>query len=110
MFHVGDAVFVWIAMLLGARHVFHENQFQVADVARLLATERVTIVKFVPSMLRLMCASERMPDLDFSNLRWILTGGAAPDSAVIRRTAERFGCDFIQGYGMTEATCHIAFK
>ena len=110
MFHVGDAVFVWIALLVGAKHVFHENQFQVADVARLLAAERVTIVKLVPSMLRLMCASESMPDLDFGKLHWILTGGAAADSSVIRQTKERFGCDFIQGYGMTEATCHIAFK
>jgi glycolate oxidase len=110
MFHVGDAVFVWIALLVGAKHVFHENQFQVADVARLLAVERVTIVKLVPSMLRLMCASESMPDLDFGSLHWILTGGAAPDASVIRQTKERFGCDFIQGYGMTEATCHIAFK
>ena len=110
MFHVGDAVFVWIALLIGAKHVFHENQFQVAEVARLLARERVTIVKLVPSMLRLMCASESMPDLDFSSLHWILTGGAAPDGAVIQQTKKRFGCEFIQGYGMTEATCHIAFK
>jgi non-ribosomal peptide synthetase-like protein len=110
MFHVGDAVFVWIATLLGARHVFHENQFQIAEVAQLLAAERVTIVKLVPSMLQLMCASESILNLDFSSLLWILTGGAAPTSALIRNTADRFGCDFIQGYGMTEATCHIAFK
>jgi acyl-CoA synthetase (AMP-forming)/AMP-acid ligase II/acyl carrier protein len=110
MFHVGDAVFVWIAALLGARHVFHENQLQVADVARLLAAERVTIVKLVPSMLRLMCASESTAGYNFQALRWILTGGAAPDSALVQKTNQLFGCDFIQGYGMTEATCHIAFK
>src|SRR3984893_880857 len=73
MFHVGDAVFVWIAALWGARHVFHEKQFEVADVARLLATERVTIVKLVPSMLRLMCASENIAAYNFQALRWILT-------------------------------------
>jgi acyl-CoA synthetase (AMP-forming)/AMP-acid ligase II len=96
MFHVGDAVFVWIAALLGARHVFHENQLQVADVARLLATERVTIVKLVPSMLRLMCASENIAAYNFQALRWILTGGAAPDSALVKKTAHVFGCQFIQ--------------
>jgi fatty-acyl-CoA synthase len=110
MFHVGDAVFVWIALLLGAKHVFHDNQLLVGEVANLLAAERVTIVKLVPSMLQILCGSDALKGLKFPDLRWILTGGAAPDAALIHRTAELFGCDFIQGYGMTEATCHIAFK
>lgn len=109
MFHVGDAVFVWISMLLGARHVFSDNNLHVREVLRLLSAERVTIVKLVPSMLQLMCGLEN-DRLDFSSLRWILTGGAAPNAALVRKTSELFGCDFIQGYGMTEATCHIAFK
>jgi uncharacterized oxidoreductase len=110
MFHVGDAVFVWIAVLLGAEHVFHDNRLDVGKVASLLSAERVTIVKLVPSMLQLLCSSEAVKRLQFPDLLWILTGGAAPDAALVRRTAELFGCDFIQGYGMTEATCHIAFK
>jgi uncharacterized oxidoreductase len=110
MFHVGDAVFVWIATLIGARHVFHDHQLHVGDVARLLANNRVTIVKLVPSMLQIMCGSEALKGLSFPDLKWILTGGAAPDATLIRKTESFFGCDFIQGYGMTEATCHIAFK
>ena len=61
-------------------------------------------------MLQLMGASDSTINLDFKSLRWILTGGAAADSVLVRKTADRFGCDFIQGYGMTEATCHVAFK
>ena len=110
MFHVGDAAFVWIAMLLGARHIFHENQLHFEEVGKLLADEHVTIVKLVPSMLQLMCQSASIKALKFPNLRWILTGGAAPDPALIHRVATLFDCDFIQGFGMTEATCHVAFK
>ena len=110
MFHVGDAAFVWISMLLGARHVFHENQLRYDEVGELLATERVTIVKLVPSMLQLMCDSDRLKDMTFPALRWVLTGGAAPDPALVHRVATLFDCDFIQGFGMTEATCHVAFK
>ena len=110
MFHVGDAAFVWITTLLGARHIFHENQLHFAEVAQLLAAEHVTIVKLVPSMLQLMGESDSVKNLQFPDLRWILTGGAAPDPALVQRTAEIFDCDFIQGYGMTEATCHVAFK
>jgi acyl-CoA synthetase (AMP-forming)/AMP-acid ligase II len=61
-------------------------------------------------MLRLMCESASIKSLRFPDLRWILTGGAAPDPALIHRVANLFDCDFIQGYGMTEATCHVAFK
>ena len=110
MFHVGDAVFVWIATLLGARHVFHDNQLQVTSVANFLAAERVTIVKLAPSMLQILCGAEVLKGQRFPALKWILTGGAAADAALVRKTSELFGCDFIQGYGMTEATCHIAFK
>ena len=110
MCHVGDAAFVWIALLLGARHVFHENQLQLEEVGKLLADEHVTIVKLVPSILQLLCGSDRIRALKFPALRWILTGGAAPDPALVHRTATLFGCDLIQGFGMTEATCHVAFK
>ena len=110
MFHVGDAAFVWIALLLGARHIFHENQLHFEEVGKLLADEHVTIVKLVPSMLQLMCESDSIKALKFPDLRWILTGGAAPDPALVHRVATLFDCDFIQGFGMTEATCHVAFK
>ena len=57
-----------------------------------------------------MCGSDRIKALKFPDLRWILTGGAAPDPALVHRVATLFDCDFIQGFGMTEATCHVAFK
>ena len=72
--------------------------------------EHVTIVKLVPSMLQLMCEFESIKALRSPDLRWILTGGAALDPALVHRVATLFDCDVIQGYGMTEATCHVAFK
>src|SRR5262249_4200756 len=110
MFHVGDAVFVWIATLLGARHVFHDNQLNFSEVVQIMSSEAVTIVKLVPSLLQLICGSATLRSLSFPKLRWILTGGAPLDVALARKSARLFGCDIIHGYGMTEATCHIAFK
>jgi 4-hydroxymandelate oxidase len=110
MFHVGDAAFVWIATALGARHVFNANPLNFKGVAQLMASNGVTICKISPSMLKLMALSGVVESLEFPELRWILTGGAAPDPTLLRQTTEMFGCDFIQGYGMTEATCHVSFK
>jgi 4-hydroxymandelate oxidase len=110
MFHVGDAAFVWVGTMLGARHVFNSNPLDFKGVAELMSSAGVTICKISPSMLKLMVLSGVVSNLRFPELRWILTGGAAPDPTLVRQTAELFGCDFIQGYGMTEATCHVAFK
>jgi 4-hydroxymandelate oxidase len=110
MFHVGDAAFVWIGTMLGARHVFSPNSLDFQSVVDLMASAGVTICKISPSMLKLMVLSGAAQKRTFPALRWILTGGAAPDFTLVRQTADLFDCDFIQGYGMTEATCHVAFK
>lgn len=110
MFHVGDAAFVWIGMALGARHVFSANPLDFRDVTRTMAVDEVSICKISPSMLKLMVLSGAADGLAFPRLRWILTGGAAPDPTLVRKTTSVFGCDFIQGYGMTEITCHASFK
>lgn len=110
MFHVGDVAFVWVGLLIGARHVFVDNQLQLGLTVTTLASEAVTITKLAPSMLVLLTQSNALEGMTFPRLRWVLTGGAKLDSGVAARAATALGCDVLQGYGMTEATCHIAFK
>jgi 4-hydroxymandelate oxidase len=110
MFHVGDAAFVWIGMMLGARHVFSANPLDLKEVIRTIAEDEVSICKISPSMLKLIVLSGTAKGMSFPFLRWILTGGAAADPTLVRKTMDVFGCDFIQGYGMTEITCHASFK
>ncbi|WP_395687738.1 alpha-hydroxy-acid oxidizing protein, partial [Aestuariivirga sp.] len=109
MFHVGDVAFVWIGLLIGARHVFIENQLQLDLTARTLASEGVTITKLAPSMLALLTQSHALEGMRFPSLKWLLTGGARLDPGLAAQAAARLGCEVLQGYGMTEATCHIAF-
>lgn len=110
MYHVGDVAFVWGGIAVGARHVFHPNQLRFEDVARVIAEQKVTITKLVPTMVRFLVRSEVVARLDFSALKWILTGGDKVERELVDRTRDVFGCQFIQGYGMTEATCHVAFR
>ena len=110
MFHVGDVAFVWVGLLIGARHVFIENQLQLGLTVGTMASEGVTITKLAPSMLALITESNALEGMVFPRLKWVLTGGAKLDAGVAARAAVALGCDVLQGYGMTEATCHIAFK
>jgi len=110
MYHVGDVAFVWGGMFIGAKHVFHPNQLRFEDVARVISEQKVTITKLVPTMVRFLVQSDVVARLDFPELKWILTGGDKPERVLVDKTREVFGCQFIQGYGMTEATCHVAFR
>ncbi|MGH8507655.1 MAG: alpha-hydroxy-acid oxidizing protein [Gammaproteobacteria bacterium] len=110
MYHVGDVAFIWAGVAIGARHVFHPNQLRFEDVARVISEQKVTITKLVPTMLRFLVQSDVVARLDFAELKWILTGGDKPERELVEKTGAVFGCQFIQGYGMTEATCHVAFR
>ena len=110
MFHVGDVAFVWICLLIGARHVFIANQLQLGLTVATIASEGVTMTKLTPSMLTLMTESNALEGMTFPALQWVLTGGAKLDPGLAARAATALGCDVWQGYGMTEVTCHIAFK
>ncbi|CAJ1370487.1 unnamed protein product [Effrenium voratum] len=110
LFHCGTPAFIWISVMLGARQVFHENQFQFMDVAQMMNDDKVTIVKLMPTILKYLLSAEKTRSMKFEKLKWVLTGGMKPTLDVIEQTKEVFGCEFIQGYGMTEATVHCSFK
>ncbi len=110
MFHVGDVAFVWVGLLIGARHVFIEHQLQLGLTVGTMASEGVTITKLAPSMLALITESNALEGMAFPDLQWVLTGGERLDPGLAARAAAALGCDVLQGYGMTEATCHIAIK
>jgi len=103
MSNVGAAAFAWIGLLLGARHVFHEQQHDVVGVAARLAGERVTMVTLPPSVLRMLCASDSIGALRFPDLRGILVDGAAPDQELLVRAAGAFDCDLIVPIGVLDA-------
>jgi len=110
LFHCGTPAFVWISAMVGARQVFHENQFQFMEVANMMQDDKVTMVKLMPTILKYLLSAEKTRTMKFDKLKWVLTGGMKPTTDIIEKTKEAFGCQFIQGYGMTEATVHCSFK
>lgn len=116
LFHCGTPAFVWICLMAGAKQVFHPNQFRFLEVAELLSAEDVTMVKLMPTLLTYLINAQEVKrniasgKWSFDTLKWILTGGMKPSKEIIEATKEVFDCDFVQGYGMTEATVHTAFK
>ena len=88
---------------LGGVHVLLPR-FDVDEVLRLTETERVTRLFLVPTMVSSLLASPRFDTTDFSSVKQISVGGAPTPPSLLAEAEDRFGCEVICGYGMTESS------
>jgi len=105
MYHVAAAV---TAMLVIARGGFLVivDAFEPVNVVNKLESEKISIVTLVPAMIQACLV--HVPDLgsrDFSSLRRITYGASPIAKEVLVNAMEKFGCEFSQGFGMTELSC-----
>jgi acyl-CoA synthetase (AMP-forming)/AMP-acid ligase II len=92
------------------------DEFKPAEVLRILEQDGIAVATLVPSMIQacLVAASEEGEQRSlragrFATLR-LLHYGAAPIAAeTLRRAMALFGCDFLQSYGLTEASQALTF-
>lgn len=102
-FHVSGIVnAVWMLMLGGTAVFLPE--FNPERYLEAVSRYRVTDAFAVPAMLRAMVESPKIETTDLTSLCSIAYGGSPIDETLLRRCLERFGCGFLQVYGMTEAS------
>ncbi len=106
MFHLADAWSTFAFTGAGASHTFL-NDFEVEKVFELIEKEKITISNMVPTMLNLLVNSDKIENYDLSSLRVILSGGAPIAPELVKRIMEKFKCDYIQTYGMTETSPYL---
>jgi acyl-CoA synthetase (AMP-forming)/AMP-acid ligase II len=78
-----------------------------AELVRVIPECRVTNALFVPAVLQMLLATPGVEGADFSSLRTIVYGASPISEEVLVRAMERFGCGFVQAYGLTETTGSI---
>ncbi len=102
MFHLADGAAVFTNASRGSTQVFIPR-FEPAATLAAIARERVTHALLVPTMINLVLQVPNLADYDLSSLAHVTYGASpiAPD--VLRRAMQAFGCNFGQGYGLTEA-------
>ncbi|HEX2738241.1 MAG TPA: AMP-binding protein [Acidimicrobiia bacterium] len=92
-----------------ARPIVLARRFTTTDVAELVQRHSVTTVSLAPTMLAMLLEDPSIDDYDLSSLRTIGYGASAIPESVLRAAAARFGCEFSQGYGMTELSGNAVF-
>jgi fatty-acyl-CoA synthase len=102
MFHVNAWGLPFCAAMVGCEMVFPGRFMQPADLADLIASERVTYVGGVPTIVAGIYQALRQQPRDVSSLRLMTVGGSALPRTLLEGFERDFGVPLMQGWGMTE--------
>ena len=101
LFHVGGMLMVMSTVAAGsALHLLPE--FDPVDALATLVRERITHTLMVPAMVQWALYEHRLAPRPYPDLTLIAYGAAPMPTATLLEAREVFGCDLLQGYGLTE--------
>ena len=110
LFHsFGQTCTMNCAVLNGAR-VTMLPRFDPEKALEIINRDRVTVFQGVPTMYNAMLHAEKADEVDASCLRVCNSGGAAIPVELIRGFEEKFGCDILEGYGLSETSPVASFN
>ena len=105
LYHAAAAVTAFCAVARGGA-LFIQEDFVPGEVVRALSEERIVARTLVPAMIQALprraCPTSRSAPT--TTCASIIYGASPIADETLRRAMEVFGCDFAQGYGMTETT------
>lgn len=103
IFHIGGLITIFASMVCG--WAFHlEKEFHPLNVLKAMSQGGCTHAFMVPVMVRAILNVEGVEDFDFSNFRVLMYGAAPMPEGLAKKAKQVFGCELIQGYGLTEST------
>jgi long-chain acyl-CoA synthetase len=103
MFHAADASNTFAVTWNGAQHLIIPGWDPAAFVA-IASTERMTITLLVPTMINSLVNHPSVQGADLSSWRRLAYGASPMPAELQRRAMAILPCEFVQLYGMTEAS------
>ena len=108
MFHAADSTMVFCMTWAGGAHVLLDR----FDLPRLVgAVERhgATVLVLVPTMVRMLLDHLDEHPAELGDLRLLHYAAAPMPESLLERAMGTLGCDFLHGYGMTEAAPGVTY-
>jgi acyl-CoA synthetase (AMP-forming)/AMP-acid ligase II len=102
LFHMGGLAWALAGLARGARCVVVRD-FDPVVVLDTIAAENISVAFFVPAMLAAVCSAAKAKERKLG-LRRIFYSGAPISPVALTEAMATLRCDFIQIYGLTEAT------
>ena len=103
LFHSAGSAWALIGLVNGATNVLL-REVDTAEILREIEAHRVTNIFLVPAVIQMLLATPGADETDFSSMRAVAYGGSPISETVRIEALERFACDFLQIYGLTETT------
>jgi len=85
-------------------------RFDPDKALEIIERDGVTIFQGVPTMYTAMLHAETAADVDVSCLRVCMSGGSAMPGEVLRAFEDKFGCQVLEGYGLSETSPVASFN
>lgn len=101
MFHSASPCHLFARVSMGNTCVILEG-WDLKLYLETIQKERITHIFLLPTMIRWVLESPEVQNYDLSTLRLLHYGGAPLDVDTIKKAKRIFGCDLVQGFGMTE--------
>jgi acyl-CoA synthetase (AMP-forming)/AMP-acid ligase II len=108
MYHCMGLICVVAHALCQGATVVTMARFELEPFLQAMQDHRVTASIVAPPVALALARHPIVDRFDLSALRWLGCGAAPLDARSEQACAERLGCRFGQGYGMSEATSAIA--
>jgi acyl-CoA synthetase (AMP-forming)/AMP-acid ligase II len=101
------SAFAW---LFRGGSLYLQEEFKPTEVVRALSEERIAYVVLVPAMIQAcLVGAPDAGERSYESLRLIYYGASPIAEQTLCRAIEVFGCDFLQTYGLTEATQIVTY-
>jgi long-chain acyl-CoA synthetase len=107
MFHFAGSGWSLLSLGMGCRTVLLRD-VDPARILQVIPEFGVTNIVMPPSVIQFLLMTPGVDDTDFSSLRAILYGGSPITETVLAAATDRFDCEFIQLYGLTETAGGVA--
>jgi long-chain acyl-CoA synthetase len=103
MFHIAGAGWSMVGLYYGCQTVLLRD-VDPARILQVIPQFGITNAFMVPAVIQFLLMTPGVEDCDFSTLRALVYGASPITDKVLIQGMERFGCEFIQVYGLTETT------
>jgi long-chain acyl-CoA synthetase len=103
MFHIAGAGWAMVGLTVGCTNVVMRD-VDPAEILKVIPRRGITNAFLAPAVIQFLLTTPGVDETDFSTLRAIAYGASPISDEVLVHAIERFACEFIQLYGMTETT------
>ncbi|QKZ16040.1 class I adenylate-forming enzyme family protein [Streptomyces chartreusis] len=107
-FHMAGAQMIHAVTWVGGTHVLLPR-FTPSGYTHAIVEHQATVALLVPTMVHMLLDYLDGCPADLDSLRLLHYGASPMSTKQLHRAAKTLGCDFVQGYGMTEASPGVTF-